>query len=214
VKSRVVERFSSGRALIYKLQNGQYWLESLPGTETPPPIGRECLVVPGTYLYSLYIGDSNDPLGVMQIPVVLDTSVLGDFEEMLAGGVYALDGAGYWKVFLGSASPNPRVILASPNNLNYWIFTAGNSDDPVDPVVVRADSTVTSIEATGFQLANGQAWAYFGSNRLQPPVVRDHVIVYDLTLYDDAEPDPQPLLQNAWVDGRSMQTLMLVELVR
>lgn len=211
VHSRIVELIQSDAKVLYKLDNGQYWLNDLAsGAAIQVSSGDECWVVPGKSLYELYVGDSKTPTAVRQIPVVLDTDVVAPFRGMTMEGIYQLEGAGYWKVFEASRSTDPRTLLASPNNKDYWIFTASTAENAVDPVAVRGDSTITAIESNGFVLANGQAWAYYtGSSSLFQPAVGDHVVIYDQTLVDDNQPD-LPLLQTTWIEGKSMGELLLV----
>jgi hypothetical protein len=210
VHSRIEESLDSDGHTIFKLENQQYWF-NYSATGPIPAAGDECWIVPGRLLYHLYVSQRDQPLGVSQIPVVSDTSLVGATANLAAHGVYELQGAGYWRVFSESRSTGRRVLLASPNNLNYWIFTEGRSDNPVDPVLVRADSNVTRSEVDGFVLANGQAWAYYASGPLQSeaPAVGDHAIVYQQALVSDDDPD-LPILDTTWVEGKSTGGLILV----
>jgi hypothetical protein len=208
VHSRVVEQIKTGNSVMYKLDNEQYWINDVSSIlSVAVTTGDECWVVPGEYLYNMYVGTSTTSMGVRQIPVVLDTQVVGQFTGIAAEGIYQLNGVGYWRPFEASDSANRRALLATPNNLNYWMFTDGAAENPIDPVTVHADSTVTSIEAGGFDLANGQIWVYQGTPSLES-AVGDHVVVYDVTLHDDEHPD-LPLVQSAWVEGTSMNGQLL-----
>lgn len=210
VHAHIAELIHSDTALAYRLDNGQYWLTQLASSAPRVASGDECWVVPGKYLYGLYVGDSRTAISVRQIPIVLDTNAVGPFKGMTMQGIYELDGAGYWRVFDASPSTNARTLLASPNNRDYWIFTEGATEDPVFPTTVRSDSTVARAESNGFVLTSGQAWAYYSTPTTTiRPANADHVVVYDQTLVDDNQPD-LPLLQTTWIEGRSMGELLLV----
>lgn len=211
VQSRVQDIFKSENGTIFKLHNQQYWLNDFSSVGASPAVGDECSIVPGKALFNLYVGESDKSIGVRQIPVVLDARLVSGSGHLTQSGVYELEGGGYWKVFSESRSTNPRVLLATPNNMDFWIFTEGSMENPVDPALVRADSTVTRVEPNGFVLANGQGWAYFASPPLQAdqPNLGAHVIVYQNALINDEQPD-LPILDTTWVDGKSMGGLLLV----
>lgn len=209
VHSRIDELIQSGDDVVYKLDNGQYWVNHFATSHSGVSAGDECWVVPGRDLYHLFIGQSRDSIGVQQVPIVLDTQVLSATRALESHGVYELEGAGYWVVFSESKVPTRRALLATPNNVDFWLFTDGRSEDHVDPAEVRSDSSVTTVSPDGVRLADGSAWGYLGTSTLVQPVIGDHAIVYQQALVDDEDPD-MPIFDNVWIEGRTEGQLLLV----
>ena len=165
--------------------------------------------MPGSSLYNLFVGQTRDPIGVQQVPVVVDTAIRGLTNGLEAYGIYQLEGAGYCRVFSESRTSNRRALLATPNNHDYWLFTEGRSEDPVYPAAVHSDSTVSAVAMSSFQQADGTVWDYLVSPPSIQPSRGDHAIVYEQALINDEDPD-MPLFDNVWLEGKTRGQLLLV----
>lgn len=208
VHSRIAEAIKGDSGTMYRLENNQFWMNDLALSGPSPSAGDDCWIVPGRALYNLFVEGVDQPIGVRQITVVLDTEVVSSSGNLSQHGIYQLRSAGYWRVFSESRANSRRVLLATPNNRNYWIFTEGSAENPVDPALVQADSTITRADSMGFSLADGQAWSYFATPSLAPSA-GDHVIIYEQALVDDDQP-ALPILDTTWIEGKTRGELNLV----
>jgi hypothetical protein len=171
------------------LVNGQYWEEQSVLSSGKPAIkvGDDALIAPGMGFYTMMILGETEARFAMQIPVVIDTTVAGPTGNMSNNGIYELNSGGYWKVFSESQSSDRRVLLASPNNLDFWIYSGGAAQNPADPVEVFSDGQATAMMG-GFSVDDGTQWEYVSDNG-QPVPTGKHVLVYNVTFFDDRRED-------------------------
>ena len=202
VTARITEVRQAGRYKIFKLDNGQYWEELAPRSVSPS-VGDPVRIAPSPFFYSMDAGADSamDLIGVMQLPVVADTAVMGPFSGMEMNGIYALMGAGYWRVFHSSASTDPWALLTSPNNVDFWLYTEAVDQGHVDPAHVFADGDAVTSMPGGFTLDDGSAWQYVVMPR-DPVPVGARTVVYRLALFDDRRPDEEnQAVPYAWHEG-------------
>lgn len=202
IEASVVDVWGSGRSRIYKLSNGQYWEAIAPSKD--PSVGQTVKIAPNPYRYNMDAGGvitSIDLLGVLQLPVIADTEVWGTFAGMEQQGLYELELAGWWRVSEASASRDPRVILTSPNNRDFWLYTASVAQAPVDPAEVYADGEVLSASATDFALSDGTRWRYMLARPLDPAPVGARAVVFNLAVFDDRHIDHAGPQRYCWHEG-------------
>lgn len=190
VTARIAEVRQAGRHKVFKLDNGQYWEELAPAVV--PSVGDTVRIAPSPFFYNMDAGgdSATDLVGVMQLPVVADTMVTGPFSGMEMNGIYALMGAGYWRVHSPSASTDRWVLLTSPNNVDFWVYTAGVNEGPVMPAHVYADGDALTATSGGFTLDDGTAWQYVVMPFDAVPVGA-RTVVYRLAFYDDRRPEEE-----------------------
>jgi hypothetical protein len=187
IHSRVEEVWKSGDMTVYRLANGQYWDELDLLNKATPATGVEVLIAPAELMFTMVAIGTTEARLVRQVPVVLDTTLLSPTTDLETDGIYELDKGGYWRVFGMTMMSDRRVLLTTPNNADFWIYSAGEAENPVDPATVFADGKATALNG-GFSVDDGTAWAYVIDNG-KPVPNGEHVIVYNLTLYDDRRDD-------------------------
>jgi hypothetical protein len=205
VSARVEEVWSSGQSRIFKLNNGQYW-EELLASGGAPGVGAEVRIAPAPFFWSMDAGalTSSDLLGVMQLPVIADTEVSGPFDGMESNGVYAVGAAGYWRVHRDSPSRDRRVLLTTPNNIDYWLYTPSTDQNHVDPTHVFADGEAITATDTEFSLNDGTRWGYVVTPQ-DPLSVGVQAVVFRLALHDDRKPDEENrAVPYVWHQGGSI----------
>lgn len=187
IKSRVEEVWRSGDSTVYRLANRQYWEELNVANKPTLVTGVEVVIAPAELMFTMVAFGTTQARYVRQVPVVLDTKLLSPTTNLETNGIYELEKGGYWRVFTMTMMSDRRVLLASPNNVDFWIYSAGEDQNPADPATVFADGVATT-RSGGFSVDDGTAWAYVIDNG-KPVSNGEHVIVYNLTLYDDRTND-------------------------
>ncbi len=188
IKTQVQEVWKSGDTPVYRLANGQYWEDLNILNKTPLETGAEVLIAPAELSFTMVAIGTTEARHMRQIPVVLDTAILSPTTNLETNGIYELDeGGGYWRVFGMTVMSDRRALVTTPNNVDFWIYTAGEDHNHVDPVKVFADGDATAMNG-GFTVNDGTAWAYVIDND-KPVPDGAHVIVYNLTFYDDRRDD-------------------------
>lgn len=187
IKSRIQEVWKSADRFVYRLANAQYWEELTLLSTTTLNAGAEVLIAPAELMFTMVTIGASDARFVRQMPVVLDTTLRGPTANVETNGIYKLDRGGYWRVFGMTMMSDRRVLLTSPNNVDFWIYSAGEAENHADPATVFADGKATALNG-GFSVDDGTAWAYVIDNG-KPVPNGEHVIVYNLTLHDDRRQD-------------------------
>ena len=212
VHSQVGEDIKSGQYLVHVLANGQYWQDM--GLNPAALAGEDVVIVPARFWFDMYVGKSTSPVPVRQLPVVLDTQVVDPgYTGIQPNGVHQVNGAGYWKVFSEAKGSSRRALLATPNNVDFWMFTEGRDENHCDPVESYGEGIVSLVAQDGFGLSNGQQWSYVVNPGTPLPAMGDRVVIYLNALVNIEEPDT-PLISTYWIDGKRVAGVPWVERVR
>jgi hypothetical protein len=198
IKSGVQQVWKSGDRTVYVLANAQYWEELAIPSDTTLKAGTDVLVAPAELMFTMVAIGTTQARFVRQIPVELDTVLVGPTTNIGVNGLYKLDKGGYWRIFGMTMMSDRRVLLTSPNAVHFWIYSAGEAENHADPATVFADGKATALNG-GFSVDDGTAWAYAIDND-KPVPNGQHVIVYNLTISDDRR-DDNTSAPYCWYEG-------------